>query len=124
MGGRRGQLITLVDRQNQIKLIDEAVSSGARQDKACEIIGLSVITLQGWRAEGAITADKRPTAIRPTPINKLTKDEVQAILEICNTGEFAALPPSQIVPVLADRGEFIGSESNFYFCRGLFQNDD
>jgi hypothetical protein len=30
----------------------------------------------------------------------------------CYEHEFAALPPDQIVPVLADRGFCIGSESN------------
>jgi hypothetical protein len=31
-----------------------------------------------------------------------------------NEPEFAALPPGQIVPVLADRGLHIGSERSFY----------
>jgi len=37
-----------------------------------------------------------------------------AIIEVCNEEEFAALPPSQIVPMLADRNEYLGSESSFY----------
>ncbi len=36
------------------------------------------------------------------------------MLKIVNMPEFASLPPSQIVPILADRGEYICSESTFY----------
>jgi len=45
-------------------------------------------------------------------------DEVnQRILQTCNEPEFVALPPGQILPVLADRGLFIGSERSF--CKVL-----
>ena len=40
MGGRRGQLITLSDRKYYSKLINEAVASGARKEKACELVGI------------------------------------------------------------------------------------
>lgn len=33
---------------------------------------------------------------------------------ICNQPEYKSLPPSQIVPRLADYGEYIASESSFY----------
>ncbi len=56
----------------------------------------------------------RQEAVRPTPANKLTKVEQQAILDICNEERFASLPPSQIVPMLADEGVYLGSESSFY----------
>jgi hypothetical protein len=36
--------------------------------------------------------------------HRLTDEERQRILLACNQLEFAALPPGQIVPVLADRG--------------------
>jgi putative transposase len=114
LGGKRGQLITLTDRQEHIALIHQAVASGARQDKACEVIGLSARTLQRWQVNGIIGEDKRPTAARPTPINKLTDDERQAVITVCNEKAFSSLPPSQIVPILADRGEYLASESSFY----------
>ena len=88
--------------------------SGARQDKACEVIGLSSRTLQRWRIDGAIGSDKRPTAIRPEPVNKLSTKERQAVIDVCDVEEFSSLPPSQIVPILADRGEYIACESSFY----------
>ena len=58
---------------------------------------------------GDITADKRPP-----PVNKLSEVECQTIIETCNDEEFASLPPSQIEPILANRGEYIACESSFY----------
>lgn len=78
------------------------------------MIGLSTRTLQRWRIDGEISADKRPTATRPEPGNKLSQSERRAVIDVCNSEEFASLPPSQIVPILADRGEYIASESSFY----------
>jgi len=112
--GKRGQLILLTDRQKHARLISKAVAAGARQYKACEVIGLSTRTLQRWHNDGVIVGDKRPTAIRPEPKNKLNAKERQAVIDVCNAQEFASLPPSQIVPILADRGEYIACESSFY----------
>lgn len=78
------------------------------------MIGLSSRTLQRWRIGGEISADKRLTTMRPEPGNKLSQAERQAVIDVCNSEEFASLPPSQIVPILADRGEYIASESSFY----------
>jgi len=114
LGGKRGQLVTLSDRRKHAKLINKAVSSGARQDKTCEVIGLSTRMLKRWRIEGSIGEDKRATANRPEPRNKLSPQERQADIDVCNVPEFASLPPSQIAQILADRGEYIASESSFY----------
>ena len=46
--------------------------------------------------------------------NKLSKEERAEILNLCNSEEFASLPPSQIVPLLADQGKYVASESSFY----------
>jgi transposase InsO family protein len=58
--------------------------------------------------------DLRPLAERPSPVNRLSEDERDQIVATCNAAEFASLPPSQIVPRLADRGTYIASESSFY----------
>jgi putative transposase len=112
--GQRGQLISLTDRQNHPQLVCNAVASGARQDKAGEVIGLSTRALQRWRIDGEIGADKRPTALRSELGNKLSQAERQAVIDVGNSEEFASLPPSQIVPILTDRGEYLASESSFY----------
>jgi putative transposase len=78
------------------------------------MIGLSARTLQRWQVNDVVGEDKRPTATRSAPINKLSNDERQAVMAVCNVEEFSSLPPSQIVPILVDRGEYITSESSFY----------
>ncbi|HZK55460.1 MAG TPA: IS3 family transposase [Desulfosporosinus sp.] len=103
-----------MNRDIIIKLVEEAVVSGARQQLACEEIGISVRTLQRWCKEGAPEADRRPLAKRPEPANKLTVSECKDIMEIVNQPDYQSLPPSQIVPILADQGVYIASESTFY----------
>ncbi len=107
-------MISLPDRQHYVTLIDQAISSGAGKSKACSEIGLSIRTLQRWQMSDELSVDRRPTAERPKPANKLSEGERQAIIDVCNEVEFAASPPSQIVPILADKGKYIASESSFY----------
>ncbi len=103
-----------MNRDIIIKLVEIAIVSGARQQMACEEIGISVRTLQRWCKVGAPVADQRPLAKRPEPANKLTEAECKEILEIVNQPDYQSLPPSQIVPILADQGIYIASESTFY----------
>jgi putative transposase len=103
-----------IGRKKNAQLVSTAVASGARQDNACDVIGFSTRTLQRWRIEGSIGEEKRPTPIRLASGNKLSKAEMQAVIDVCNREEFASLPPSEIVPILADRGEYTASESSFY----------
>jgi putative transposase len=108
-------LINVPDRLLCISLIREAAQSGCRLEKACDELGLSLRTLQRWVSDSeAVRADGRTTARRPPPQNKLSEGERQRILEVANDEEFASLPPSQIVPRLADRGVYVASESSFY----------
>lgn len=93
-------------------LIDEAMKAGAREEPACELLGLSARALQRWRAEG-IREDLR-TGPNSTPLNKLSADERAQILAIANAPEFRELCPKQIVARLADRGVYVASESSFY----------
>jgi len=95
-------------------LIKETVDSGAREAAACKELGITQRTLQRWRSKRSPIEDQRKHAKRPVPINKLSIEERQAIIETANQVEFKSLPPSQIVPRLADRGIYIASESTFY----------
>jgi transposase InsO family protein len=63
---------------------------------------------------GEVQPDRRPLVPRPEPTNKLSAAERAAVLEVCNSEAFASLPPSQIVPKLADQGQYLASESSFY----------
>lgn len=58
--------------------------------------------------------DVRSYQGRLEPNNKLSDEERQAILDICNSPESASCPPNLIVPSLADQGIYIASEAKFY----------
>jgi putative transposase len=98
-----------------IAIIDTAFKTGARKNRACSEIGLSLRTYRRWTTQdGLIVGDKRPEADKAEPKNKLTQAERASIINICNSDKYASLPPSQIVPSLLDEGEYFGSVSTFY----------
>ena len=103
------------DRREAVTLIDEAVKIGARLFRACAERGICPRTYRRWTAQaGAVKADGRPDAARPTPANALSEEERQKLVALSCPPEFARLPPSQIVPLLADCGEYYARESRFY----------
>jgi putative transposase len=112
LGGQRGQLNTPENRQLCVELIDEAHASGARISKACEVMVIGKRTYERWKANPD-GFDKRNGPLT-TPNNKLSEKEEQAIVAVCCLAHYADLPPSQIVPLLADSGEYLASESTFY----------
>jgi hypothetical protein len=96
-------------------MLDEAVAAGARFFKACEVVKLSIRTVQRYRQHGEVTPDgRKAAAIGRIPGNRLSERERTEILVTANLPAFANLPPSQIVPALADEGQYIASESSFY----------
>lgn len=83
------------DRRHIAALIDEATAAGASLTAACAALGLSPRTLQGWQdPAGVIREDRRPSAERPAPANRLSEVERDRIVATCNAPEFASLPPS------------------------------
>lgn len=108
-------MTSATDRREILALVEAAIADGARCAAACAELGLHQRTLTRWQdPEGGIQEDGRPFAERPEPANRLSEAERQLILKTCNLPEFASQPPSQIVPRLADRGQWIASESSFY----------
>jgi len=105
-------MTSLAQRQSIMLLLDNAVSAGARQGRACEVIGLSPRTLQRWQMDRD-RGDRRPQRVQ-SPHNRFSDLERQRILSIVNSEEYGHLPPSQIVPRLADKGQYAASESTIY----------
>ena len=103
-------------RQTLLRLIKEACTAGARLQRACVQIGLSERTVQRWQRPEAHCGDRRASGLhaRAQPANKLSEFEHQAAMAVLNDEEFKNLPPSQIVPRLADQGRYIASESTLY----------
>ena len=107
-------MIGLEDRQTMVRHIESAHAAGARLRPACEVAGITVRTLQRWKAEdGLIVGDRRPQAEHPTPTHALTEEERERILAVANEPRFADQPPARIVPALADEGIYLASESSF-----------
>jgi putative transposase len=102
----------LPERRTVLALVADAVEAGARQGKACAVISLSERTLQRWQRD-VLRGDRRPLRVQ-VPSNRLSDLERGQLLAIANSEEFANLPPSQIVPRLADQGVYMASESTFY----------
>lgn len=107
-------MVGLDDRKRVVGYILEAVKSGASKIRACETIELNMRTFQRWFDGSNVKPDQRPIIERPKPQHKFSAKERQAILDCCNSVEYASAPPCQIVPSLADSGLYLGSESSFY----------
>lgn len=107
-------MIGLEDRQTLARDIHCAHAAGARLKPACEIAGIDLRTLQRWQAaDGLVKGDGRPQAARPIPGHALSEAERAHLLAVANEPRFAAVPPARIVPMLADEGVYLASESTF-----------
>lgn len=108
-------MTSLEDRKAILASVAEARATGARLSAISDVIGLDARTLRRWSTAGALNeGDKRPSAERPAPASQLTEAERATILAVANRPHYASLPPTRIVPMLADEGTYIASESSFY----------
>ena len=102
------------DRQLMARDIEQAHAAGARLKPACELAGIDLRTLQRWKAgDGLVRGDGRPEAIHETPAHALSDVERAQLLKVANEPRFADVPPARIVPMLADEGVYLASESSF-----------
>jgi len=89
-------MIGLEDRQTLARDIHVAHATDARLKPACAMAGIDLRTLQRWQAaDGLVSGDARPQAVRAH------------LLAVANEPHFAA------VPMLADKGVYLASESTF-----------
>jgi putative transposase len=93
-------------------LIDEATAAGASQAAACGVLGLDPRTVQRWRGQGI--GDDRRAGPRTAAPNALSAAERAEILKVATSPEYRDKSPKQIVPLLADKGRYIASESSMY----------
>lgn len=69
-------------------------------------------TIERWEKDDGLI-DKRKQATH-LPANKLSEAERAMVLTIANSKTYQNLPPCKIVPMLADEGCYVASESTFY----------
>ena len=106
-------MIVLADRQALASNINIAHLAGARLLPACQSAGITPRTLQRWNThDGLESGDRRPQAQRPTPSHALNELERAQLIAVANEPRFAAIPPARIVPMLADEGVYLASESS------------
>ena len=98
--GFGGELVSSKNRLLCLELVDEAVNAGARKSLACDILGVSLRTIQRWKHH-AFDLRKGPLT---APANKLTTEERGQILQVANSLEYAGFTPWEIVAKLADKG--------------------
>jgi hypothetical protein len=104
--------VSLPDRRHLSGLIQEAVSAGARRDECCKVLDFSLRTLQRWEKDPE-QGDQRRGPLTVT-VKQLSCEERENVISVANSLEYRDLPPSQIVPKLADQGIYLASESSFY----------
>ena len=98
-----------------LALLDEAVESKARRSAACEAMGVSARMVERWRKQGLEGKDQDGRfGPKTEPTNKMSPSERREILKVINSPRFRDMSPNQIVPLLADVGIYIGSESTIH----------
>jgi putative transposase len=75
-------------------------------------VGVGQRTIQRWRERPDLSDGRKGPTTKPH--NKLSDEEIKQMISTATSIEFINKSPHQIVPLLADRGEFIASESSFY----------
>ena len=101
-------MIRLEDRQVIAQAVEQAHKAGARLRPACELAGITVRTLQRWKAgDGLVRGDRRPDVVREPPAHALSEAERARLLQVANEPRFADVPPARIVPMLADEGVYL-----------------
>lgn len=93
-------------------ILAEGKSAGIRLKNVCDLLGVSVRTLQRW-IKNPDAEDARKNN-RFATNNALSKIEQNAALNVVCSPEFRDKSPNQIVPILAEKGLYIGSESTLY----------
>lgn len=102
-----------------LALIEEAVAAGARFEVVCDTIGLAARTVQRWRDEP--DADDGRAGPKTRPRHALTAEERDMIVALATSQKYRNLSVRQIVPLIADEGLYVASESSFY--RVLHEED-
>jgi putative transposase len=110
--------VSVADRQSCRELVEQATASGARRAASCEVLEVSLRTVERWEKEPQ-QGDRR-RGPKTACGYALGEKEKQAIVEVSCAAAYRDLSPWQMVARLADEGRYLGSESSFY--RVLKQN--
>lgn len=90
----------------------EAQTAGARLVTASPFAGVSARTVQRWRRSPDGDDGRRGPVRRPP--NALTTSEEVQVVQLLTSDRFRTVSPKQLVPLLADEGVYLASESTLY----------
>jgi transposase InsO family protein len=93
-------------------LVDEAIANGARLEPTCKMLGVSCRTVERWRKEPEV--EDRREGPKTTPTHALTEKEKAAMIAVATSPKYRNVSIKQLVPLLADEGLYLASESSFY----------
>ena len=92
-------------------MIEEAQAHGARYYKACDLVGISLRTLQRWKRGNL--KDRRKGAKKHVP-RKLSFETENAITEVCTSERYRDQTPYEIVPLLLNDGIYFALVRTYY----------
>lgn len=95
-----------------IELIDEAVTAGARLERACAEVGISPTTITRWRSAPASEDLRRGPRTKPS--NALTAAEERKAIALMTAPEHSSMSPDTLVPHLATMGIYVASQATMY----------
>jgi putative transposase len=96
-----------------------AQAAGARLENVCELLGISVRTVERWRRNP--TAEDGREGPHRRPHNALSPLEQARILAVMTGPQHGGTSPKQLVPRLADEGIYLASESTMYRLQRQFE---
>ncbi len=92
-------------------MLEEAKRHRCREWVICRYMGITPRSIQNWRKKGL--RDRRKGALKRIS-NKLSEKERSLVIKTACEPRFVSLTPHQIVPILAEGGTYLASESSFY----------
>ncbi len=104
------------DREKAIAFFKEGKEAGLPIKAVADLLGICGRTLRRWRLDisgQGFSADRRKGAPRQVA-HKFSAKERQRVIDTVNDPRFGDLPPVQIVAILAEEKQYIGSAMTIY----------
>lgn len=99
------------NKETLIAAVRVASEKGVRLARMADLLGISARTIERWLLNPR--DDRRKGSPRHVQ-HRLSEEERREILRVVNLPEFRDLTPAEIVAILAENGQFIGSERSIY----------
>ena len=104
------------NRNKAIDFLKAGTDAGLPLKVVADLLGVCGRTLRRWRQDicgRGFSIDRRKGAPRQVA-HKFTAQERQKVIDTINDPRFADLPPGQIVAILAEEQQYVGSEMTIY----------